>query len=103
MNAINTGCVDFVMSARDIGLAIAKLASVPDLAFGGDPVDPAESVDAILQLVRERVRIDFSDYKENTLHRRIRRRMALSQRENLDDYAALRREKPEEVEAAAAP
>jgi two-component system CheB/CheR fusion protein len=100
-SAINTGCVDFVMSPRNIGVAIAKLASVPDLAFGGDPVEPAERVDAILQLVRERVRIDFSQYKENTLHRRIRRRMALSQQENLDDYAALLREKPEEVEALA--
>ncbi|MGH8137249.1 MAG: chemotaxis protein CheB [Steroidobacteraceae bacterium] len=100
-SAINTGCVDFVMSPRNIALEIAKLASVPELAFGGDPVEPAESVDAILGLVRERVRIDFSQYKENTLHRRIRRRMALSRRDNLDAYAALLHDKPEEVEALA--
>jgi two-component system CheB/CheR fusion protein len=100
-SAISTGCVDFVLSPHDIGLQIARLASVPQLAFSADPVEPAESVDAILELVRERVHIDFSQYKENTLHRRIRRRMALSQRESLDDYAGLLRERPAEVEALA--
>jgi two-component system CheB/CheR fusion protein len=100
-SAINTGCVDFVMSPRDIALKIAQLASVPDLAFSGDPVEPAESVEAILSIVRKHARIDFSEYKENTLHRRIRRRMALRQVEHLDDYAATLREKPEEVAALA--
>jgi two-component system CheB/CheR fusion protein len=100
-SAISTGCIDFVMSPRAIADQITQLASVPELAFSNDPVEPIESVEAILELVRDRVRIDFSQYKENTLHRRIRRRMALTQRENLIDYADLLREKPGEVEALA--
>lgn len=90
-SAIDTGCVDFVMSPREIGLQIARLARVPDLAFSSDPVEPVESVQAILSIVREHARIDFSEYKENTLHRRIRRRMALRQVENVNDYAPLAR------------
>jgi two-component system CheB/CheR fusion protein len=101
MSAISTGCVDFVMSPRAIAMEIAKLASVPHLSFSSDPVEPVESFDAILALVRERVLIDFAQYKENTLHRRIRRRMALTQRETLETYADLLREKPAEVDALA--
>ncbi len=100
-SAIHTGCVDFVMSPRNIAFEIARLAGFPELAFSADPVEPAESVDAILALLRDRAHIDFSEYKENTLHRRIRRRMALSQRRQLDDYAALLRENPTEVQALA--
>ena len=100
-SAIHTGCVDFVLAPRDIALEIATLAILPELAFSADPVEPLEDVEPILEIVRERVRIDFSQYKENTLHRRIRRRMALNQRENLTGYAALLREKPTEVEALA--
>jgi two-component system, chemotaxis family, CheB/CheR fusion protein len=62
-SAISTGCVDFVMSPRNIAIEITKLARVPELAFSADPVEPSERVDAILELVRERVRIDFSQYK----------------------------------------
>ncbi|HEY0746085.1 MAG TPA: chemotaxis protein CheB, partial [Steroidobacteraceae bacterium] len=98
-SAITTGCVDFVMPPRDIALKIAQLASVPDFAFSSDPVEPAESVDAILGILRKGAQIDFSEYKQNTLHRRIRRRMALRQVEHLNDYATVLRETPEEVEA----
>jgi len=101
ISAVNTGCVDFVVSPRNIALEIGRLARVPELTFGSDPVQPAEDVDAILGIVRDRMRIDFSQYKENTLHRRIRRRMALSQKESLNGYAALLRDKPEETEALA--
>ena len=100
-SAIRTGCVDFVMSPRDIALKVAQLASVPELAFSSDPVAPAESVGMVLELVRERANIDFSEYKENTLHRRIRRRMALCQVQDVEAYAGVLRGKPEEVAALA--
>jgi two-component system, chemotaxis family, CheB/CheR fusion protein len=101
ISAIGTGCVDFVMSPKSIALEIVKLASVPELAFSSDPVEPAETLDAVLKVVRERLGIDFTQYKENTLHRRIRRRMALSRVENFDDYANFLRESPGEIEALA--
>jgi two-component system CheB/CheR fusion protein len=100
-SAISTGCIDFVMSPRNIAYEISKLASVPELAFSDDPVEPAENLDSIVALLRQRGGIDFSQYKENTLRRRIRRRMALSQSENLADYLALLREKPGEIETLA--
>jgi two-component system CheB/CheR fusion protein len=98
-SAISTGSVDFVMSPRDIAIEIAKLASVPDLAFSADPVEPAESVDAILRIMNDRLHIDFTQYKPNTLFRRIRRRMALSRAETLTAYETVLRQKPDEVDA----
>jgi two-component system, chemotaxis family, CheB/CheR fusion protein len=98
-SAINTGCVDFVLAPRAIALEIGKLASLAELAFGSDPIEPAESVESILDIVRQRLRIDFSEYKLNTLHRRIRRRMALKRTEALDAYEKLLRDDPAEVDA----
>jgi two-component system CheB/CheR fusion protein len=98
-SAVNTGCVDFVMSPRQMAIEIAKLASVPDLAFSADPVEPSENVDSLLRIVHARLNIDFSQYKTTTLHRRIRRRMALSRTETLEAYEKRLLEKPEEVQA----
>jgi two-component system CheB/CheR fusion protein len=98
-SAISTGCVDLVMTPKEIAFEIAQLASVPNLAFSADPVEPPESVDAILRIVYERLHIDFSQYKPNTLHRRIRRRMAMCRAETVAAYERQLREKPEEVDA----
>jgi two-component system, chemotaxis family, CheB/CheR fusion protein len=98
-SAISTGCVDFVLPPRAMALEISKLASIADFAFSSDPVEPAESVDAILGIVHQRLRIDFSEYKLNTLHRRIRRRMALKRTETLEAYETLLRDNPDEVDA----
>ncbi|HEY0802879.1 MAG TPA: chemotaxis protein CheB [Steroidobacteraceae bacterium] len=91
-SAVSTGCVDFVMSPQNIALELAKLATVPDLAFSSEPIDAPLEVDSVLGILRERFNADFSQYKENTLHRRIRRRMALRRIESLPEYRNLLRD-----------
>ncbi len=101
-SAINTGCVDFVLSPRELAAKLGELATLPELAFGADPVDPADQsgrVDDVLAILREKLQVDFSQYKPNTLHRRINRRMALRNLRSLAEYRELLREKPEEMDA----
>ncbi|HEV7610632.1 MAG TPA: chemotaxis protein CheB [Steroidobacteraceae bacterium] len=98
-SAINTGCVDFILSAREIAAEIGKLAAIPDVAFGSEPADSSGAIDDVVAILHERLQVDFSRYKTNTLHRRINRRMALKNLSNLSDYRDLLREKPEEVDA----
>jgi two-component system, chemotaxis family, CheB/CheR fusion protein len=97
-NAINSGCVDFVLPARKIALEIAGLSSAVPSPF--DPVpDSAGSIENILQMLRRNLDADFSQYKVNTLHRRVRRRMALQRIDSVEEYKALLTDNPREMEA----
>lgn len=55
----------------------------------------------ILATLRQRASVDFRQYKEGTLQRRIDRRVHLHRLESWDRYAELVRERPEELEALA--
>jgi two-component system CheB/CheR fusion protein len=53
----------------------------------------------ILQMLHRGIGVDFSDYKYNTLHRRIMRRMVLHKLESFKDYADMLQRNAGEVEA----
>ena len=97
--AVSTGCVDFVLPPEGIAAEIVKLAAMPQIAFSADPIEPPEELESVLGVLRERFNVDFSDYKENTLNRRIRRRMALRRTDNVADYRNLLRDDLGESEA----
>ncbi len=88
-SAINAGCVDFVLAPREIAGEIARLAGAPDLSLDAAHSDPSERIEEILDLLRQRLSVDFSQYKVNTLHRRIRRRMSLRKAADVDEYKAI--------------
>jgi two-component system, chemotaxis family, CheB/CheR fusion protein len=97
--AVSTGCIDFVLPPQEIAAELAKLASIPKVAFSSDPIEPAEELESVISVLHERFNTDFSQYKETTLYRRIRRRMALRRIEALGDYRSLLREDARESEA----
>ncbi|HSN97694.1 MAG TPA: chemotaxis protein CheB [Candidatus Nanopelagicales bacterium] len=95
--AIDTDSVDFVLSPEDIALEIASVVrsrGLIRLTRGEAPV----SLKALLARVRQRTKINFADYKETTLWRRIERRMAANHVRTLDEYMALTTERPEELD-----
>ncbi len=98
-SAIESGVVDFILPPRGIALEIARLASSQELLFGNAFASASEGIEAILEVIRESLKVDFSQYKPNTLQRRIRRRMALHKATTLEDYKALLKDNPKEVEA----
>ncbi|MFA5861068.1 MAG: CheR family methyltransferase [Candidatus Thermoplasmatota archaeon] len=57
-----------------------------------------EGLQGVLSLVRIRNGHDFRPYKENTLLRRIHRRMGLKGKKRMDDYSQLLRSDPKELE-----
>jgi two-component system CheB/CheR fusion protein len=96
-NAIETGCVDFVLPPRLIAIELARLAAHPYLR--PVPSDPIERGDATisgvadeptLRRVFRRLRsahgVDFTRYKPATLRRRLARRMALQRIDDFDEY-----------------
>ncbi len=108
-SAIAAGGVDFVLPPEGIARELARLgrgrqlaAAEPKPAPAADPATVAGDGDGfgkILRMLRRATGADFSAYKEQTLKRRIARRMALRHFETLDDYARHLEGDPTETEA----
>jgi len=101
--AIGLGCVDFVLSPRDIANEIMRLGQHLHLAWTQRELpspltDPAEtSLRPMFRLLRNACNIDFTNYKRGTIQRRLSRRMALQQLTSVADYVALLESDPAET------
>jgi len=101
-SAVASGCVDFVLPPDGIAREIVRIARHPFLATGDRSAGPAvgeRDLAQVLGLLRKSADVDFSNYKRNTLQRRIRRRVVLHKLDNVTEYLRLLRENPVEVEA----
>ncbi|MDZ7762182.1 MAG: chemotaxis protein CheB [Desulfovermiculus sp.] len=102
-SAISTGLVDFELPPAEMP---AQLIAYVTHAFGKPPrpVTPAapkseNALKKIFILLRIQTGHDFSQYKPSTIQRRIERRMAVHQIENLDGYVKFIQQAPQEVDA----
>ncbi len=89
-SAIATGMVDYVLPPNEMP---ARLLAYAGRAFGTSPVpaslEPAQTPDGlekIFHLLRSQTGHDFSGYKRSTVARRIERRMAVHQIDQIGDY-----------------
>jgi len=101
-SAIGTGLVDYELPPAEMP---AQLIAYVAHALGKPP-RPASPVSKfenalkkILVLLRTRTGNDFSQYKPSTIQRRIQRRMAVHQIENMESYVKFIQQRPEEVDA----
>ncbi len=108
-SAIATGLVDFILPPQEMPEQLVQYARS---ALDGRPrpVDPTthraesppgsvDAQEAVYALIRDQTGHDFSQYKNSTVQRRLKRRMAVQQVDRLEDYARFLRSSPEEVEA----
>jgi two-component system CheB/CheR fusion protein len=103
-NAQDAGVVDLVLKPEDIGKELTDL--VRQLYPEGRASIPRKhenEMRRILRYLEEQRGVDFSQYKESTIHRRIIRRMVLSKCRKLSDYSTLLHGIPSEVERSALP
>lgn len=101
-SAIESGCVDWIMApdaiAQEIAIIVRGRRPISPLE---QPLPAATALKRLLMMVKQQSRIDFSGYKENTLWRRIERRMAANHLMRFDDYLQLVERDPEELEKLA--
>jgi two-component system CheB/CheR fusion protein len=103
-NAINAGCIDFILTPKNIARELGGISRHPYVTrflpstknefqgmMGGE-------LDALFKLLRESTGVDFTNYKHTTLRRRITRRMTLHKFEKLTDYLRFIAKKPQELE-----
>lgn len=98
-HAIATGLVDFVLEPELMPHAIEDY-----IKYGSvlpDDKDDDKFISSILELIKEKLPLDFSDYKQNTILRRTRRRADYKNFSSLGNYLDYLKGNPEEVEALA--
>lgn len=101
-SAISSGCVGVVdlpshLPARILDAILEQPTPVsPEPALL--PADTTSPMESILQLLREHCKHDLSLYKSSTLQRRIDRRVGVHNLQSLQDYLALLRENPRELD-----
>ena len=98
--AMQTGCVDLVLRPFEIGTHLQKiLTSARNFgAFQQEASESSPSSD-LLQILLARTRVDFREYKQTTINRRIERRMAALGIESHEEYAQFCRVNPNAVDA----
>ena len=98
-SAIDTGSVDWILPPEnmgaEIGLIVQNRGRIP---MATQAANAPATLKTLLAKVRGRTKVDFSQYKEPTLWRRIERRMAANHVGTLQDYLALADEKPVELD-----
>jgi two-component system, chemotaxis family, CheB/CheR fusion protein len=99
-NAIDTGCVDYVLTPRHIAHELTRLIRHPYFQSRAamQPLEPAVDFEAptdegtfrrIFRRLRAAHGVDFTHYKRSTLQRRLARRMVLQKVDSITQYAEL--------------
>jgi two-component system CheB/CheR fusion protein len=103
MNAIATGVADHILLPADMPAVIAQYINNNghNSIAATRSILEEKSVLAVINLIRERLPFDFSDYKPTTILRRIKRRMTYHNFEQADDYYHFLQAHPDEVETLA--
>jgi chemotaxis methyl-accepting protein methylase/signal transduction histidine kinase/ActR/RegA family two-component response regulator len=104
LRAVATGCVDFVLPPEQISGELARIGQHPyvmhpDAAPSGEGAEAGDETHKIFALLRAAKGVDFSLYKQTTITRRIKRRLALLKIATLEDYVKYLQDAPAELDA----
>ncbi len=106
-SVIEAGMADLVLPVDQIPDEILRYAGHPFIqSLKNQHAEETEEteenyqkqIQPILTLVRKKTGHDFSEYKHNTIRRRIQRRMALNHIQKITDYRRFIRQDPDEAE-----
>lgn len=99
-SSIATGMVDFILSPEEMPAAILHYIKHPYISKP-DQITKSPSDEnvllKILKTIRERIGVDFTFYKPTTITRRLEKRLAINQIDNLNQYLELLDYAPREI------
>ena len=99
-NAIATGMVDFILEPELMPGTIEDYIK-HERELMPDNADDQKNLEAIIHLINEQLPFDFSDYKQTTILRRIKRRAAYNNFTRLENYIDFLKVTPVEIAALA--
>lgn len=98
--AISTGLADFVIAPEGMPRQLLAFMKHPRI-FSSSDKDGAladkHGLNKIFALIKNKTKVDFTYYKENTVNRRIERRMTINQIDDLDNYIDYLQRYPGEI------
>ena len=100
-SAVQTGCVDFILSAEDVSHWLNRQFEDPKTRpVIENAIAPEElsGIQLIFSLLTIRHEVDFSEYKPSTVARRIERRQQICKQKSVQDYAEFANENVEELD-----
>ena len=102
-NAIESGCVDFVLAPKAIAKELYRIRRHPHVStdIQTTEIEPSvekEDFSEILHHLRRASGVDFGQYKRSTIQRRASRRMLILKLKSLNEYARYLNENPEEAD-----
>jgi two-component system CheB/CheR fusion protein len=101
-SALATGLVDLILPPAEMPAQLIAYVSHASRSQKRAPVLTLQNQQTLAKIavfLRARTGHDFSQYKENTIIRRVQRRMALQQLESSADYLRFMQDNPQEVSA----
>ena len=103
-SAIAAGCVDYVLPPKGIARELGRIARHPCVVR--PPVEEVEAeplieggLNAIFHLLRRSTGVDFTQYRQSTILRRIHRRMVVHKLEAMKEYVKYVQSSPAEIKA----
>ena len=101
-SAIATGLADYILSPEEMPAQLIEytqhlftLQTTREIPL---PIEDPEALQRIFVLLRRHSKHDFSLYKQNTVYRRLERRMAVNRIERMTDYALFVQQSPHELD-----
>jgi two-component system CheB/CheR fusion protein len=94
--AIDTGCVDVVLSPEDIAKELSQIIKAPNILNETHII--SQGIDRIFDILVEKYQVDFTDYKLGTIQRRLERRMVVNKVTTIEDYLKILSNSDHEVE-----
>jgi two-component system, chemotaxis family, CheB/CheR fusion protein len=89
-SAISTGLVDYILPPEEMGRELKDYMQHPLVNKKQKPVTPlpeeTDSFTKVLMILKNHSGTDFSYYKENTILRRLERRISINRFNSIDDY-----------------
>lgn len=98
--SIDTKCIDYVLSPREMGGIIKKHLQNPYLKeksedeINGNSI----SIEKIFKLLSQRKGTDFTGYKPSTLYRRLEKRLGILNLNSIEEYLTLIQTDPKELD-----
>ncbi|MFW5891788.1 MAG: chemotaxis protein CheB [Bacteroidota bacterium] len=99
-SAIATGLVDYILSSDKMPNELLKYVKHPLTSKGQEKQDLTHhenTLGKIMSIIRNRVGVDFTYYKPNTIIRRLERRISINQINNFENYILFLEQSPKEI------
>ncbi len=103
-NVSSSGNTDFILSPKEMARELSRIGKHPYIAFPTNKTDGEsfkfneDEVDSIFRILLDKNNVDFSNYKSNTINRRIDRRLVLNKVNSIKEYIKYLEENPNEVD-----